>query len=93
MEIKIDSRILSKDGFLLFSQRYMNLFFIDIMPELENYYTISLKPRMANLSEYTDDFLKNELLDCEFLSCRYKETAELRNAVRSTIFTVCEEKQ
>ena len=89
MEIKIDSRILSKDGILLFSQRYMNLFFIDIMPEKNNYYVVSLKPKNEKIDEYTEDFLKNELLDCEFLASRYKETADLREAVRNKILTAC----
>ena len=90
MEIKIDSRILSKDGILLFSQRYMNLFFITVMPDALNYYVINLNPRTSNAAEYSKEFLQNELLDCEFLSCRYKETIEFREAVRQKILTACE---
>lgn len=93
MEIKLDSRILTKDGILLFCQRYMNVFFISILPEGNEYYGIALSPRNDEAKKYTKEFLRNELLDCEFLACRYKETSNLREAIRNKLLAVCEEKQ
>lgn len=92
MEIKLDSRIISRDGILLFSQRYLNDFFISVLPDNNEYYCITMSPRNAKAEQYTKDFLQNELLDCEFLICRYQETATLREAIRNKLLTVCEKK-
>ena len=92
MEIKLDSRIISKDGILLFSQRYMNDFFISVLPDNNGYYRISMSPRHDKAKQCTKDFLQNELLDCEFLICRYQETATLREAIRNKLLSVCEKR-
>lgn len=92
MEIKLDSRIISKDGILLFCQRYMNSFFISVLPDINEYYCITISPRNDEAKQYTVEFLRNELLDCEFLACRYRETSGLREAIRNKLLSICKEK-
>ena len=93
MELKIDSRVLSKEGILLFSQRYANAFYISVLPDTQDYYRICLTARTEQSTGLSAEFLQNELLDCEFLASRYKETAELREAIQTKLLAVCQEEK
>lgn len=93
MEIKIDSKILSKEGILIFTQRYMNSFFFTIQTDRNKYYILRLRAKSKEAEKLSTEFLQNELLDCEFIATRYKETQELREAIRIKLLSSCQEEK
>ncbi len=85
MELQCDTRVLSKAGILLFTQRHLNCFFITILPGEGNLCRIALEPKKSSEPLPSSADLQNELLECEFIASRYAETRALREDVERRI--------
>ena len=88
MKLKCDERILSKDGLLLFTQRHLADCSITVLHGHDGLIEINLKPVPG--MKLCRDELQNELLDCEFVAKRYRETKKLRAAIEKNVIRVAE---
>ena len=88
MKLQCDARILSKAGILLFTQRHLAECRVTILPGHDGLIEVELKPnRGVKLCRAE---LQNDLLECEFLAERYRETRKLRAAIEKNIIRVAE---
>lgn len=88
MKLKCDSRILSKNGILLFTQRYINDCYIRVMPLTDSFYEIEVRPKSGACPD--QDELQNALLECEFIAARYEATKDLRSALEEQVIRAAE---
>ena len=87
IQLKIDKRIIGKNGLLLFTQRHLLDCFIEIENLDDETAEIKLTPKQDGSFPSSQE-LNNELLECEFLSSRYEQTKELREAIIDQIRSI-----
>lgn len=86
MILTCHSKVVSKEGILLFSQRHISEFNLHVIPGKGDEILIDIKLIKDDIDLNEAD-LNNELLECEFLAMRYKQTEDLRKAVVALILS------